>query len=550
MAPTPRKRTPSRSSSYDSADRRNPSAYSRNNYRPASAHSSRRTLVSDSQYDASPARSLEDQLPDIMAPLHQGDRQQRPTYGGRHANTASPQHSSLPDGGNAAHTQRVAPVRHAPSNDAGSYSRYAENSPYATERYTGRHDGGNGGGTGGFTPMSVGEPQRKRKKRAWPKVVITLLVLAVLGCGGYFGYQAWALMGPVDVTLNGEHKTLQGEQRTIQGVLDNQLVTVKAGNRVAVDKSVITTGGGTACTAHINDKEISDLNTHLYEGDTITIGDGVDVMEKYTDSAEQSLPYTFEKTGTGAVHQFINKGENGTKVTRTGNESGKTVDVVTKEPVNNKLVYYNVNTKGEKVIALTFDDGPWDTTQEVLDILAQNNAKATFFTIGKQIANNADVVKKASDAGHEICTHTYDHAAGSGKGVSLDLMSTSERRDEVVKGQQAISDVTGKAASTTFRAPGGNFGEATAQDLSDLITSEIGWNIDTNDWRKPGAETIASRIKQAAPGNIILMHDGGGDRSQTVAALKIALPYLREQGYSFVTVEELLTRFPYEETKA
>lgn len=91
-----------------------------------------------------------------------------------------------------------------------------------------------------------------------------------------------------------------------------------------------------------------------------------------------------------------------------------------------------------------------------------------------------------------------------------------------------------------IRTPGGNFNESTALNLKPLVSAEIGWNIDTEDWRRPGAEAIAEKIKQAKNGSIILMHDGGGDRSQTVEALRIALPYLKEQGFRFVTIDELL----------
>ena len=150
--------------------------------------------------------------------------------------------------------------------------------------------------------------------------------------------------------------------------------------------------------------------------------------------------------------------------------------------------------------------------------------------------------------GHEVATHTFDHAAGSGQSVSLDYMSTEERRDEVINGFQAITDATGKkTTSTILRAPGGNFSQETAADLSDLITAEIGWNVDTGDWKRPDANVLADRIKHAGPGDIVLMHDGGGDRSTTVEALKIALPYLKEQGYTFTTVSDLIKRYPHEE---
>ena len=91
-----------------------------------------------------------------------------------------------------------------------------------------------------------------------------------------------------------------------------------------------------------------------------------------------------------------------------------------------------------------------------------------------------------------------------------------------------------------FRTPGGNYDEDVMKNIAPLISAEIGWDIDTEDWQRPGADAIASQIESAWPGAIILMHDGGGDREQTVAALKQALPKLKEQGYSFVTMDELL----------
>ena len=95
-------------------------------------------------------------------------------------------------------------------------------------------------------------------------------------------------------------------------------------------------------------------------------------------------------------------------------------------------------------------------------------------------------------------------------------------------------------ASHVFRTPGGNYGEGVMRNVGPLISAEIGWNIDSQDWRKPGAAAIANQVKNAWPGAIVLMHDGGGDRSQTVEALKDALPYLKSQGYRFVTMDELL----------
>ena len=78
------------------------------------------------------------------------------------------------------------------------------------------------------------------------------------------------------------------------------------------------------------------------------------------------------------------------------------------------------------------------------------------------------------------------------------------------------------------------------KNIGPLIKAEIGWNIDSSDWRRPGADAIAKQIEDAWPGAIVLMHDGGGDRSQTIEALKKALPRLKDQGYRFITIDELL----------
>lgn len=378
-------------------------------------------------------------------------------------------------------------------------------------------------------------------------VLVALGVVVAVGAGGFFGYTAWADAQPIDVTVNGETKTIQGDQRSIQGMLDGGVVSVTPGNYLAVDGSVMRQGEGTRATASINGEAQDDLGKRLSEGDSIDISNGVDVTEPYTDSDVQTLGHKVKIVGTGAVHVYQGNGQDGEKVTRTGSESGITTEVTTKEAVDETVQCYNVDSKGDKVVALTFDDGPWDKqTSEILDILKENDAKATFFTVGQVISGREDVVKRAFDEGHEISTHTYDHAEGSGQGVSLIKMSDQERKDEVTKGYEAIKKATGQDASTVFRSPGGNFDDSVATSLDGIITSEIGWNIDTTDWQKPGADVIAQRIAGATGGNIILMHDGGGDRSQTIAGLRQALPKLKEEGYTFVTVQELLDRYPYQ----
>ena len=378
--------------------------------------------------------------------------------------------------------------------------------------------------------------------------LIAVAVVVVLAIVGIFAFNNWMGSKPVEVTLNGDQVTISGAERSVGGLLDNNVVSVTPGNYVAVDGSTIRQGEGTRCTAKVNGNDTDDMGMHLNGGDKIEISNGTDITEPYTDSEPQTLPHKTELKGIGAVHLYSNNAQDGEQVTRTGKESGITATVTTKEPVDNIVQYYNVNSNGDKVIALTFDDGPWDKqTDEILDILEQNDAKATFFTVGQCISGHEKELQRAASMGCEIGTHTWDHAEGSGEGVSLIKMSTDERKQEVQKGLEAIKNATGQEASTIFRCPGGNFDTSVATDLEGIVTAEIGWNVDTTDWKKPGADVIAQRIQSAGPGNIILMHDGGGDRSQTIEGLRQALPKLKEQGYSFITVQELLEKYPYQE---
>lgn len=378
--------------------------------------------------------------------------------------------------------------------------------------------------------------------------LIAVAVVVVLAIVGIFAFNNWMGSKPVEVTLNGDQVTISGAERSVGGLLDNNVVSVTPGNYVAVDGSTIRQGEGTRCTAKVNGNDTDDMGMHLNGGDKIEISNGTDITEPYTDSEPQTLPHKTELKGVGAVHLYSNNAQDGEQVTRTGKESGITATVTTKEPIDNIVQYYNVNSNGDKVIALTFDDGPWDKqTDEILDILEQNDAKATFFTVGQCISGHEKELQRAASMGCEIGTHTWDHAEGSGEGVSLIKMSTDERKQEVQKGLEAIKNATGQEASTIFRCPGGNFDTSVATDLEGIVTAEIGWNVDTTDWKKPGADVIAQRIQSAGPGNIILMHDGGGDRSQTIEGLRQALPKMKEQGYSFITVQELLEKYPYQE---
>lgn len=379
--------------------------------------------------------------------------------------------------------------------------------------------------------------RKRRPDRRFAVILVGMGLLAALSVGTFIFVQNL----PASITLNGTLLDVGGD-KTVQAAMDASGTQPRPGDLVAVDGSVLEAGQGEPFQAIINGQTTSDPTAKLSSGDIVELGDGQNIEEP-SDVAEAAIPYTVTEEGRGAIHVIEGTGVDGRKTTKTGTISGLTVEQVEQEPTN--IVRRNVthDVGDDKVIALTFDDGPWpEYTAQILDVLAKHDAKATFFTVGNCIAGNkTDLVKRAASEGHQICTHSFDHAAGSGKSVNLGLMTPEEQVAEIEKGYAAIEAATGQPASHIVRTPGGNYGPEVVKNISPLVSYEIGWNIDSRDWKKPGVNSIVSEIENAWPGAIVLLHDGGGNRSQTVEALKTALPHLKERGYRFVTMDELLS---------
>ncbi|RRJ67843.1 polysaccharide deacetylase family protein [Paenibacillus oralis] len=191
----------------------------------------------------------------------------------------------------------------------------------------------------------------------------------------------------------------------------------------------------------------------------------------------------------------------------------------------------------EKFIAFTFDDGPDDrSTQEILNILDQYQAKATFFVVGDRVRRFPEIVKLELAKGHEIGNHSFHHP-------SFHNITTSSIMSELSQTQQAVFETTGQKP-VLFRPPGGHYNEkiVEASKNNGLQLILWSWHQDTLDWTSPGVYKIVRKVvNNARNGDIILMHDYVHNSKQTAQALKIILPELKSRGYSFVTVSELLT---------
>jgi peptidoglycan-N-acetylglucosamine deacetylase len=179
-----------------------------------------------------------------------------------------------------------------------------------------------------------------------------------------------------------------------------------------------------------------------------------------------------------------------------------------------------------RAIYLTFDDGPGAFTQQVLDILARYNAKATFFVIGENVGGSPSLVRAMRQAGHSVQNHTWGHP-------NLTKYSNSGIRSQVSDTDNAIRNAGG-GRSTCVRPPYGATNKRVRSVLQGMGKRQALWTIDTNDWQRPGANAIyRTVVNQARPGSIVLAHDGGGMREQTVAALPRILETLSDRGYKF-----------------
>ncbi|MCM3921924.1 polysaccharide deacetylase family protein [Frankia sp. AiPs1] len=179
-------------------------------------------------------------------------------------------------------------------------------------------------------------------------------------------------------------------------------------------------------------------------------------------------------------------------------------------------------------IALTIDDGPHPVwTPRILEVLRANRVTATFSVVGAQAVANPELVRRIVADGHSLCNHTMTHPQ------PFSRRTPDQIRVEMTRAQSAIVDA-GAEPPRLFRAPGGDWSPAVLAAATGLGMTSLGWDVDPRDWARPGTASIRQSLGRARPGDILLCHDGGGDRAQTVAALRRVLPLLRARGLSFV----------------
>ncbi|HEU5104804.1 MAG TPA: polysaccharide deacetylase family protein [Solirubrobacterales bacterium] len=217
------------------------------------------------------------------------------------------------------------------------------------------------------------------------------------------------------------------------------------------------------------------------------------------------------------IQQLPDRGTNGFRLrpVRAIGCTGGSAGLVTNGPRDRKLV------------ALTFDDGPSDYTDDFLRVLREKDARATFFEVGQAMPGHEETMREILAQGSELADHTMDHVE--------------------FPGYEQIAGAAARIRSYThfqpclFRPPGGAVDDAVVATAGSLGMRTITWDVDPHDWSNPGTEAIyANVVGHVGPGSIVVMHDGGGPRGETLAALPRIIDTLRGRGYRFTTVTDLL----------
>ncbi|RSX49445.1 polysaccharide deacetylase family protein [Bifidobacterium callimiconis] len=368
-------------------------------------------------------------------------------------------------------------------------------------------------------------------------IVLTMVIVAAATCTGFWMWEN--RLRPITVTVNGEQVNTRINTSIATLLSHSDGFGTKAGRMLSVTGKTLDENGGERYSVTLGSTAIksSDLAaTRLTDGDALFVKDGKDVTEPHT-VIKAAIPFgnDINLKGGGTIQYVEQQGVDGVKEQWVGKKSKETADKkVLKEPVNFKVTTKSPNPQdGKKYIALTFDDGPSKYTQDILNILNEKGVHATFFNLSEQGTEFPDQEKAVAAAGNEVASHSVSHKY-------LPKLSRDDLRNEINNSFAPIAANTG-ATGRMFRSPYGAFEAQQWVDSTDLISMNVLWSIDTEDWRRPGPDKIHDAVlNHAKNGSIVLMHDGGGDRSQDVDALPRIIDDLKNEGFTFVTVSELI----------
>lgn len=313
----------------------------------------------------------------------------------------------------------------------------------------------------------------------------------------------------------------------VSAIAQVSALLAQPGSSLDLTGDVVALGEGTPAKRDINGAPLIG-DPVLGDGSLVLVRHGEHRLEAIKRKTE-TVPFDTTFKGSGAIVSLARAGTAGRREIYNGTSSGKQAAVfVVTAPQNAVVQRTTTATPGQKLAALTFDDGPGTFTQAVLDSLAGKHVPATFFVLGGSAAGNQGMIKKIRAAGHEVENHSWSHPI-------LTQLSPEQIRSEISRTNNVIG------GSHFLRPPYGTYNAVVAAQAKAMGIRLVLWTVDTLDWKYPSVDSIMSYVRtETKPGAIILMHDGGKNRSQTVAAIPVIVDWLFANGYSLTTVEELL----------
>lgn len=375
------------------------------------------------------------------------------------------------------------------------------------------------------TPVVLTAHRRRRNRTSLVAALVALFLVAGVAA-------AWATLVPVGVTVEGVAVRVQ-PRTTVGDLITSGVLVPQPGVLHALDGSVLASAPGPAGVVLVNG-HIASGDRRIRAGDHISTRRGPDATETIM-ARQVPAPFRTVVKGFGEREKVDTDGEQGVALEWFGQYSGEVIrSEILIKPVN-RVVRRSGGDGTPRVVALTFDDGPWgpgDQTERILDILDEYGIKATFFMLGSRVKVDGDVAAEVAKRGHLLGNHSFSHP-------DLTDESAAEIGRQVRRTSTLIENATGQRPRW-FRAPGG----AVDPQVRSIVEAEgmtiAHWTIGTGDWKNLGSQRIVDIVdRKVKPGAVVLLHDGGGKREDTIEALPKIIERLRDKGYRFVTLDEL-----------
>lgn len=371
--------------------------------------------------------------------------------------------------------------------------------------------------------------EQKFKNNNPPIVLISALVIVAILIGAIY---------LIDIPKKSIVVTFQGQKlevpanTTPEDLLSKTTTNTREyyGDLIDVTGEVLEKGKGKAPTFIVYGEPVAGDST-LSTGETVFVETGAHVTEDVTTVKSDVRP-GYTRKGGGSIPTLVSPGKSGVAEIVTGKMSNKVVKKgISVAPIKASMDFKQYRNDADKVIALTFDDGPRaGNTQNIVHALQDNGVTATFFMLGTSVKRDPALARMVTDAGNEVGIHSYSHRL-------MTKQSAKQIEKEIRNSTDTIREATGKTP-VWIRPPYGAVDGLVYTTLSENKLHVALWSIDTYDWKKPGVATIVKRAINGFPGAVILMHDGGGNRDQTAKALPNIIKHYKDAGYRFVTLSE------------